>query len=175
LVVRVSTSHPREHVSVVILFSADGGVTWWPVALDPSNGEVAIKAERLPGGERCLFRVIATSELQSAIADTHLFDLPRRPRRLYLIIPADNCTLAPGPVALAATVDSRGLGPITPLDIRWSSNLDGELGYGYALTPDLHEGRHELIVTAPDGLGGTLTERAIIIVGGRPHSGPILA
>lgn len=169
LVSRVSTSHPRERVSVVVLFSADDGVTWQPVAFDPPNGEVAIEADRLPGGERCLFRAIGTAELQSATADTQLFDLPQRPRRLYLDVPVDHCMIAPGPVALAAVVDTRGLGAIMPPDIRWTSNLDGELGSGYALTPDLREGRHELIATAPDGLGGMLAERAIIIVGGRPQ------
>ena len=166
LLVRISTTHPRERVSVVVLFSADDGVTWQPVAFDPPNGEMAIEADRLPGGERCLFRAIGTAELQSVTADTQPFDLPRQPRRLYLDVPADNCTIAPGPVALAAMVDTRGLGAITPADIRWTSNLDGELGSGYALTPDLNEGRHELTVTAPDGLGGMLAERAIIIVSG---------
>jgi hypothetical protein len=66
-------------------------------------------------------------------------------------------------------VDTRGLGAIAPSDLRWTSDLDGELGFGYALTPDLSEGRHELTVTVPNGLGGTLAERGIIIVGGRPR------
>lgn len=174
LLARVNTSHPRERVSVVVLFSADDGVTWQPVAFDPPNGEVAIEVDRLPGGERCLFRAIGTAELQSATADTQLFDLPQRPRRLYLDVPADHCMIAPGLVALAAMVDTRGLGAIMPPDIRWTSSLDGELGSGYALTPDLREGQHELIATAPDGLGGMLAERAIIIVGGRPQRGASL-
>jgi hypothetical protein len=40
------------------------------------------------------------------------------------------------------------------------------LGFGYALAPELRTGEHELTVTASDGIGGTLSERAIIIVGG---------
>lgn len=169
LVVRVSTSHPRERVSVVVLFSADDGVTWQPVAFDPPDGEVAVEGDHLPGGDRCLFRAIGTAELQSGTADTQPFDLPRTPRRLYLDVPSNECAIPPGPVALAAMVDTRGLGAIAPPDIRWSSNLDGEIGFGYTLTPDLSEGRHELTATAPDGLGGVLAERAIIIVGGRPR------
>jgi hypothetical protein len=169
LVVRVIANHPREQVSVVVLFSADEGVTWQPVAFDPPNGEVTIGLDRLPGGDRCIFRAVGTAELRSATADTQPFDLPRSPRRLYLNLPADECTIAPGPVALSAMLDSRGLGAILPSDIRWSSNLDGEIGSGYALTPDLSKGRHELTATAPDGLGGTLAERGIIIVGGRPR------
>jgi hypothetical protein len=169
LIVRVRTSHPRERVSIVVLFSGNDGVTWQPVAFDPSDGEVVIEAGRLPGGGRCLFRAIGTAELQSATADTQPFELPREPRRLYLELPSKECGIPPGPVALTAMVDTRGLGAITPADIRWSSSIDGELGFGYALTPDLSEGRHELTATAPDGLGGMLTERAIIIVSGRPQ------
>ena len=171
LVVRVSASHPRERVSVTVLFSADDGLTWQPVGFDPPNGELTIGPDRLPGGGRCVFRAIATAELQSATADTPPFDLPRTPRRLYLDVPTGECPIAPGPVALAAMLDCRGLGAVLPTDIRWSSNLDGELGFGYALTPDLSAGRHELTATAPDGLGGTLAERGIIIVGGRPRQG----
>ena len=169
LVVRISTSHPRERVSVTVLFSADDGVTWQPVGFDPPNGEVVIAPDHLPGGERCLFRAIGTAELQSATADTAPFELPRTPRRLYLDVPSGECPIAPGPVALAAMLDCRGLGAVLPTDIRWCSNLDGELGFGYALTADLSAGQHELTATAPDGLGGTLAERAIIIVGGRPQ------
>ncbi len=171
LVVRVSASHPRERVSIVVLFSADDGATWQPVAFDPPNNELIVAADRLPGGERCLFRAIGTAELQSATADTEAFALARTPRRLYVDVPSDGCTIPPGPVAIAATVDTRGLGAIAPMEIRWTSDRDGELGFGYSLTPDLREGRHELTATAPDGLGGTLSVRAIIIVGGRPRRG----
>jgi hypothetical protein len=169
LVVRVMANHPRERVSVVVLFSADEGVTWQPLAFDPPNGEVTIKSDRVPGGDHCVFRAIGTAELQSVTADTQPFRLPLTPRRLYLDVPSDQCGIAAGPVPLAAMVDTRGLGVIGPQEIRWSSSLDGELGLGYALTVDLSEGRHELTATAPDGLGGVLTERAIIIVGGRPR------
>jgi hypothetical protein len=169
LVVSIRTSHPRERVSVVVLYSADGGTTWQPVAFDPPEGELVIEATNLPGGQMCIIRAIGTAELQSATADTETFELARTPRRLYLDVPACGCTTPPGLVPLAAMVDTRSLGAISASEIRWSSNLDGELGFGYALTPDMSEGRHELTVTAPDGLGGQLSERAIIIVGGRPR------
>ena len=167
--VRVNARHPRENASIIVLFSANDGATWQPVAFDPPNGEVTIAVDSLPGGERCVFRVIGTAALQSATADTEPFSLARTPRRLYLDVPSGDCTIEPGYVALAAMVDTRGLGAIAPTDIRWSSSLDGDLGFGYALTPDLSEGRHELTATAPDGLGSMLAERAIIIVGGRPR------
>jgi hypothetical protein len=164
----VHASHPRERVSVVVLFSADDGATWEPIAFEPPNGEVIVETDRLPGGERCRFRAIGTAELQSATADTDPFELPRAPRRVFIDAPPDTCGIPAGPVALAALVDTRGLGPIAPQEIRWASSLDGDLGSGYLLTAYLNEGRHEVSVTAPDGVGGMLEERAIIVVGGKP-------
>lgn len=169
LLVRVRTGHTRSPTSVVVLFSGDDGVSWQPVALDPPDGEVLVQAERLPGGERCRFRAIATAELRSAQADTEPFELALSRRRLHMITPDDKCGIPLGAVALRAFVDTRGRGAIAPHEIRWYSNLEGELGAGLDLIAELSEGRHELTVTAPDGIGGTLSERAIIIVSGRPQ------
>ena len=38
-------------------------------------------------------------------------------------------------------VDTCGMSPIALSEIRWSSDLDGEPGYGYVLAPGLSEGR----------------------------------
>lgn len=159
----------RSPTSVVVLFSGDDGVNWQPVAFDPPNGEVLVEADRLPGGERCRFRAIATSELQSAQADTEPFELARARRRLHVVTPDDHCGIPVGPVALRALIDTRGRGAIAPQEIQWRSNLEGDLGFGLDLIAQLSEGRHEITATAPDGIGGTLAERAIIIVGGRPQ------
>jgi hypothetical protein len=153
---------------VVLLFSGDDRATWQPVAFDPPDGEVLVESERLPGGERCFFRAIATAEFRSASADSSPFELPRSCRRIYLRLPDAHCPISPGAVPLGAMVDCRGLGAVPPDEIRWHSDLDGELGAGYELAAQLRDGRHVITVTAPDGRGGSLAERGIIIVGGRP-------
>jgi hypothetical protein len=161
-----STSAP---VSVVVLFSGHDGATWQPVTFDPPNGEVPVDADRLPGGERCRFRAIATAGLRAAHADTEPFELAPCRRKLHLDLPGDSCGIKPGPVALRAFVDSRGRGAPAPQEIRWTSSLDGELGFGRELVAQLGEGRHEITATAPDGIGGSLAERGIIIVSGKPQ------
>ena len=70
-------------------------------------------------------------------------------------------------MALRTFVDSRGHGAPAPQEIRWTSSLDGELGFGRELIAQLSEGRHEIAATAPDGIGGSLAERGIIIVSGK--------
>jgi hypothetical protein len=68
---------------------------------------------------------------------------------------------------MSALIDARGLGPVAPQDISWTSSLEGELGKGYTINAELGEGSHGITVTIPDGLGGVLSEHGIIIVGGR--------
>ena len=166
LIVRVRAEHPRATPAIVVLFSADDGVTWVPVGFDPPNSELSLEAARLRGGPRCRFRAIASAELQSATADTEPFEHAGSPRRLHLDLPKEECGLAVGPVALSAFIDTRGLGPVAPHEIRWHSSLQGELGAGYELIAELGEGEHVITATAPDGRGGSLAERGIIIVSG---------
>jgi hypothetical protein len=167
LTVYVRAQHPRDRVSVTVLFSNDDGQTWQPVAFDPPEERVQISREHLQGGPSCRFRAVATAELASAVADTPSFDLPPVPRRILLDVPRGDCPVAPGAVHLSAVIDHRGLGAPAPDEIRWSSDVVGDLGAGYGIAPDLPAGEHTVTVTAPDGLGGTLSERAIIVVGGR--------
>lgn len=104
-VVFVQADHPRDRVSVIVLFTGNDGETWQPVAYDPPDGRVEVEIGRLPGGERCRFRAIATAELRSSEAETPTFALPRTPRRLIVEIPSDPCcTREAGPVTLRAYV-----------------------------------------------------------------------
>lgn len=167
LLVRLGASHPREPVSLLLLYSADdAAATWQLVAVDPPNGEVIVDPQTLPGGQTCRFRALASAELQTASADTAPVELARQPRRLHLDLPGGHCPIPAGPVTLAARLDNRGLGSAAPQEIEWRSSLEGSLGAGYTITPLLGEGRHELSVSAPDGLGGQLSERGIIVIGG---------
>jgi hypothetical protein len=152
LVLRIVTNHPRGGVSTLVLFSGDDGEHWLPVALDPP-GELAVDPERLPGGENCRFRVIATAELESAVAETEPFELPPAPRRVHVLSPDDGETLPAGPVALSAGVEGWH-DPLSPEAVRWRSDVAGDLGAGYDLTAELGTGRHRISVIAPDGLGG---------------------
>lgn len=167
LTVRVCANHPREHVSVLVLFSADDGQVWQLVTMNPERIEVTFNTANLPGGERCRVRAIGTAEFRSSQADTEAFTLARNPRQLLLDLPDDQCQVPAGAVALAVRVDNRGYGALAPQEISWSSSLDGHLGFGYGLVAQLSEGRHELTVSAASGIGDNLSERGIIIVGGR--------
>ncbi len=150
----------------MVLFSGDDGVSWQPVAFDPPDGEVLVQAGRLPGGERCRFPPLPPPCCAPRKPDTEPFELALSGRRLHVWAPDDSCGIASGAVSLRAYVDTRGRGALMPHEVRWQSNLDAP---GLDPVAQLSEGCHELTVTAPDGVGGTPSERAITIVSGRPQ------
>ncbi len=163
---RVTAQHQREAPSVVVLFTGDDGRTWWPVVFDPPEGNVSVVASSLPSRGSCRFRVVATAELMSTVVDTEPVDLLPAPRGLHLDLPDGDCGVAAGPVMLRVHIDLRGHGAPSAREVRWWSSIDGDLGVGTDLVAELSAGRHEVSVTAPDGVGGSLGERGIIIVGG---------
>ena len=154
--------------SALLLFSNDDGQTWTPAQLDPPLG-VAFTVDplRLRGGPSCRFRAVVTIGLRAGQRDSEPFDLPAVPRGLHLRLHAQDC--APHSVQLSALIDTRGLGGVAAQDVAWASDRDGDLGRGYQLSARLSEGQHVITATIPDGLGNTLAERGIIIVGGRPR------
>jgi hypothetical protein len=154
--------------SALLLFSNDDGQTWTPAQLDPPLGVAfTIDPLRLRGGPSCRFRAVVTIGLQAGQRDSEPFDLPAVPRGLHLRLHPQDC--APHSVQLSALIDTRGLGGVAAQDVVWASDRDGDLGRGYQLSVRLSEGQHVITATIPDGLGRTLAERGIIIVGGRPR------
>jgi hypothetical protein len=124
---------------------------------------------RLRGGPCCRFRAVVTIGLQAGQRDSEPFDLAALPRGLHLRLRPQDC--APHTVQLSASIDSRGLSGVAAQDVAWASERDGNLGRRYQLSATLSEGQHVITATIPDGLGGRLAERGIIIVGGRPQCG----
>ena len=67
-----------------------------------SAWEALVESERLPGGDHCFFRAIATAEFRSAIADSSSFELPHSQRRIHLRMPDADCPIGAGVVPLGA-------------------------------------------------------------------------
>ncbi|GAC1323101.1 MAG: hypothetical protein NVSMB2_20640 [Chloroflexota bacterium] len=162
----VGAQHPREAATIAILFTGDDGVTWWPIAVDPPRGQVDVADNCLPSRGHSRFRIIATAELQATVVDTAPIDLSPTPRRAYIVAPDESCAVPSGPIQLTALLDLNGHPMPQARDLRWRSDVEGDLGSGFAITPSLRRGRHEVSVIGSNGIGGTFQDRAIIIVGG---------
>ena len=158
----ISATHPRETPAVVVFYSGDDGESWTPVAHDPGD-VVELDKEHLPSRGTGRFRVVATAELVATTVESEPFDLAPAPIRAHLVLPDSTCG---SESVLSVLLDLRGHDAPLPTEVAWRSDLDGDLGRGFAVPVALSDGRHEVVVSVPDGLGGVLEQRGIIVIGG---------
>jgi len=162
--VRWDSSHPTAAVKHLIRHSADNGETWRVVAANVSRD--GWRPRQLPGGERCLFQVVATSGIRTSVASTEAFAAPRRPRRAVILSPSANAeTQSTKSVHLRGGAFSSDFGLGAMEDVAWTSSLAGVLGTGFEVfVPRLAAGTHVITVTVPDGEGGVTTASTLLKV-----------
>jgi hypothetical protein len=145
-----------EKYAYVVRYSHDGGTTWRALAADLTESKLVVNLELLPGGDECLFQVVASSGVRTATATTEPIEIPRKPRIAAILAPADGASFAEGE---AVEMLGGGFSPdfetVDSEDVLWMSSRDGQLGVGYqVVTNQLTRGRHRLMLSIPDGGGG---------------------
>jgi hypothetical protein len=128
-----------------------------------SHPECRLRQDLLPGGERCLVQVVASSGIRTSVTQSKPFAAPLTPR-LATILSADAATA--GRVVLRGGAFSPDFGLGSPDDVTWTSNVDGLLGHGLVLVADrlVTEGLHAITLTAPDGTGRLATATTPVTV-----------
>jgi hypothetical protein len=143
-------------LTYLVRYSNDGGENWLGLAAGLTKPSFEVDLDSLPGGERCVFQVGASSTVRTKVEETMPVSVPVKPRRPYIVSPEPGATfLQEEPVSLAGV----GYSPdfeTTPLDeAAWSSNVAGFIGYGYEIiTETLAPGPHKITLSVADGLGG---------------------
>jgi hypothetical protein len=142
--------HPERDVTYLVRYSRDDGRTWRVLAVTDSVSRVL---KRVPGGDRCLAQIVASSGIRTSVATSKPFSVPTEPRQALILTPAETDV----PVLRGAAFSSDH-GLASPDDVVWTSNVDGFLGRGFELIlDDLSEGTHTISLSAPDGEGGLAT------------------
>ena len=158
--------HPDRNLTYVVRYSCDGGQTWRVVAAHLSRAECRLRQELLPGGQRCVVQVVASSGIRTAVTQSKPFTAPLTPRRATIL--STDVTGA-GRIVLRGGAFSPDFGLGSPDDVTWSSNVDGLLGHGLVLVGDrlVTEGLHAITLTAPDGMGGLATTTTPVTITAR--------
>ena len=159
-----------DELTFTLLYSGDLGVTWIPVAADPSRESPSEptwvftlteqSSTSLPGSPQGQFRVIAGDGFHTAFDDSEpVYVLPDRPPFPLIFSPAERLVLPLGGVAfLSGSASDAEDGALPPESLAWSSDLDGPLGTGRELQlRDLSPGLHTLTLAATDRIGQTAT------------------
>jgi hypothetical protein len=145
-----------NRVSYLVRYSNDAGKHWRCVDADLVEPTFAVDLRRLPGGDNCLFQIVASSTIRSVVAESSTLAVPVKPRRPYILSPEPGAVFRQGePVVLQGAGLSADF-PSAPLDeLSWTSNVGGFLGYGpEVVTRTLSPGLHGIELGVADGLGG---------------------
>jgi hypothetical protein len=158
--------HPDRELDYVMEFSNDDGRTWRTVGRCRGERRCEVDQRRLPGGDRCRFRVLASSGVRTAVAESETFALSVKPRRAHILTPEPGTEVFAGtPVVLLGGGFSPDHGLSDPDDVVWTSNIDGVVGRGHeVVASDLTAGPHIITVSVPDGAGAVAVSETTILV-----------
>jgi len=132
-------------------YNCDGSEIWIPLASNLSEQSYSVNLAYIPGGA-CTFKVTASDGVNSTSAISDPFEAP--PKGPLVQIMTEPITYSTGDaVLLKARAYDLADGGIPNENMHWISDLDGELGYGSALSVMLSEGTHNLTLFAQDTAG----------------------
>ncbi len=151
----------------ILRYSNDAGRTWRAVAANLTENSHVVNLDMLPGGEECMFQVVASSGVRTAVANTKPFAVPRKPRKGYILSPEKSgVTFRQGEeVVFLGGGFSPNFATTDFEDVVWTSDRDGVIGTGYqVITHLLSAGRHRISIGFPDGLGGEASASVFVTI-----------
>jgi hypothetical protein len=124
-----------------------------------------VNLDHLPGGDDCRFQLIASTILQTAVAETPRFRVPHKPRQTSVVAMSSSGPSHSGKLVELFGVARSPDGAAEDGELLWRSNLQGILGKGsHLMRHDLIPGRHQIRLVAPDGIGGQASATTVIDV-----------
>jgi hypothetical protein len=139
-----------------VQYSADGGQSWEVVAMGVQGTSTEIDTANLSAGQDIRFRLWATDGIHTTSVESPSFTLANRAPHLKILTPETTAVATGQTVNLAARGYDLDSGPLAGADLRWASDLDGDLGTGTSLSLDnLSVGRHTISLSAQDTQGAS--------------------
>ncbi len=163
-----SSDPDGDALSHTLLSSGDGGISWQLVAADLTGNAVDLDRWSLPASDQAVLRVIASDGLRSTAATSPVFALPNLAPQVTILTPTDGTVLT-GAQAFELTADAVDAedGQLDGQQVRWTSDIDGELGTGATLlkrADELSEGTHTLTATVTDNDGAAVSASVRVVV-----------
>ena len=153
----------------MLRYSNDTGNSWRAIATALSVTEYTVDLDTLPGGDSCVFQVLASAGIRTASATTTPFAVGRKPATTSIVLPRDEAAFVHGDtVTLFGTVSSGdGIGGDGDT-LSWSSSIDGFLGSGSQLAVHtLSAGKHRISLRAVDAPGREVLKYVDVVVSPR--------
>jgi hypothetical protein len=148
--------HPDKVTSCMLRYSNNAGDDWRCIASGLKGYEHLVDLDYLPGGADCIFQVVASAGVRTAIAQTASFSIERRARQAHILMPTSGASfVAAMPVVLKGFGFSPDFPTIEPHELTWTSSVNGLLGVGAEIAATgLPMGHSSILLSMPNGLGG---------------------
>lgn len=155
-----------DALSYILQYSDNNGATWETVDAYLNETSVVVDTLDLTGGQQARFRIFASDGIRTSIAISNPFTVPNEPPTAEIQEPSGARTLREGQaLALFGEGYDPDDGSLPSSQIKWSSNIAGQLGVGNSLTvAGLAPGAHTITLTADDGAGGVATDTTEVVV-----------
>jgi hypothetical protein len=146
----------RDRLLFTVQYAADGQ-HYVTIAAGLKRRKLTVDPATLPGGERARFRVLATDGVLTDFDRSKRVSVAPKPPRIAVAAPVDGAQVTEGESLqlIASVSDDRDAHPGD--GVVWSSDVQGELGRGQAITVRLQPGSHQITATVANSLGLTST------------------
>jgi hypothetical protein len=156
-----------DPLAFAVLYSPDGGLSWYPLSSGLETTSLLVDTSTLPGGSQAIFRVIATDGFNNALADSAQFTIGDNPPMVFITSPEEAGVIPPGsPVHLIGEAYDPEDDFLPDESFIW---LEGEdvLGIGREATALLEPGLHTITLLVEDSQENTGQASVTILVGSK--------
>ena len=163
-----------------IYYSRGARESLQPLQLGVSGNSLQVDTSRLGGGTAAFFRVTASDGVQTATADSPVFEMAVKAPQVRILQPGDGHTIQYGQlVNFLGEADDFQDGGVADASLTWSTP-DGVFGNGPAVSADwLKVGANEITLTAVNSAGVSASQKITVYVvddlslpGPTLHAGP---
>jgi hypothetical protein len=166
-----ATDADGDDLVSTLMFSADGGATWEPVAVGIEGARFDADTAMWPETDQARLRVLVADGLNTGEALSNLFSVPAHPPMAFILGPGQGAVLDPGSsVVLRATGYDAEDGPLPDDAYVWSSDVDGDLGQGEeVVVSSMSHGWHTITLEATDSDDQVASDEIRVLVGHAVH------
>lgn len=164
-----------DSLTYSVFYSHDGS-SWIPVGNSITETQITVDVANLPGGNNAKVRVLATDGVNTSSDESNaFFTVGTKAPQAFILSPNENITVpSESPLYFQGTAFDFEDGTLDKTALRWSSDVDGDLGTGGLVSANLSQGRHIITLTVTDSDHNKTTVTINVMIGANDVYLPVI-